>query len=60
MGTPSLVQTNRAFHRLLVGGVGVASGRAIDELEVYAAVPEPSAAAVLMLAGLGLLRRRRA
>lgn len=46
--------------RLLVGGVGVASGRAIDELEVYAAVPEPSATAVLMLAGLGLLRRRRA
>ena len=45
--------------RLLVGGVGVASGRAIDEFEVYA-VPEPSAAAVLTLAGLGLLRRRRA
>ena len=46
--------------RLLVGGVGVGSGRAIDELEVYAAIPEPSATAVLMLAGLGLLRRRRA
>lgn len=45
--------------RLLVGGVGVASGRAIDELEVYAAIPEPGTAA-LMLAGLGLLRRRRA
>ena len=45
--------------RLLVGGVGTASGRAIDEFEVYA-VPEPSAMAVLTLGGLGLLRRRRA
>jgi hypothetical protein len=56
----SFAPVNATGVRLLVGGVGVASGRAIDELEVYAAVPEPTSTAVLLLAGLGLLRRRRA
>ena len=46
--------------RLLVGGVGVASGRAIDELEIYAAVPEPAGAGLLALGAALLLRRRRA
>lgn len=46
--------------RLLVGGVGVASGRAIDELEVYAAIPEPASAGFLALSAALLMRRRRA
>jgi hypothetical protein len=45
--------------RLLVGGAGVASGRAIDELEVYAAIPEPAAAGFLALGAALLMRRRR-
>ena len=45
--------------RVISGGNGIATGRAIDELEVYAApIPEPGTAS-LALAGLVLLARRR-
>ncbi len=56
----SFVPVTATGVRLLVGGAGGTHGRAIDELEVYAVIPEPSTTAALMLAGLGLLRRRRA
>ena len=35
-------------------------GRAIDELEIYGAVPEPAGAGLLALGAALLLRRRRA
>ncbi len=45
--------------RVLVPATGIGGGTAIDEIEVYGTViPEPSAA-VLALAGAGLLLRRR-
>lgn len=46
--------------RLIASGNGVGSGMAIDEIEVYAAVPEPSGTLLGLLAGLVGLRRRRA
>ena len=44
--------------RLFTPGNGINTGAAIDELEVYA-VPEPTAAALVAVAGLVGLRRRR-
>jgi hypothetical protein len=44
--------------RLVAPGNGIGTGAAIDEFEVYA-VPETSAAGLLLLAGAGLCRRRR-
>ena len=44
--------------RIVTPGDGIASGAAIDELEVYSVVPEPGTAALLALGGIVALRRR--
>jgi hypothetical protein len=44
--------------RLFAAGNGIGTGRAIDELEVYA-IPEPGASLLMLGAAAGLLRRRR-
>ena len=44
--------------RIVAPGDGIASGTAIDELEVYGVVPEPGTAALLALGGIVALRRR--
>ncbi len=44
--------------RIIAPGNGIGTGRAIDEIEVYA-VPEPASAAFLLIGGAALASRRR-
>ena len=45
--------------RLIVPGTGIGPGTAIDEIELYAPIPEPTSGALIALSLLSLTLRRR-